>query len=338
MLALAAEREAVWPRSGQAHFLTPNEKRAELGFEPVDGGDELVAPVLLGLGGLPGGPPGNFKSGGAAEAHTALPLETKDRAAALARFQELSRELEKAKSEGKTHKVWRIVKDGKTREAHRVMEGVTVPIDEDFTVAGERLRLPSDVARGSPGNTFNCRCFVEFVTRDGEGADGEIRQPTPKLKPLPQEPVVVEEMYKDLEFDPDGPSQTQVIITNPFDALRVNRVRHEAISATNLLFLTRTNNAGDAFRHAYWSFRMTQEIGVTEAKKFGDAHERESEQPLDQQLMDLFNNHQGRVLAIENPQGDAGTVVLKALREGHLQERPVAIAPTLSEDSNNLDN
>ena len=54
--ALAAEREAVWTRIGQAPFLTPNEKRAELGFAPVDGGDELVAPVPLGLGlgGLPG--------------------------------------------------------------------------------------------------------------------------------------------------------------------------------------------------------------------------------------------------------------------------------------------
>ena len=29
--ALAAEREAVWTRIGQAHFLTPNEKRAEPG-------------------------------------------------------------------------------------------------------------------------------------------------------------------------------------------------------------------------------------------------------------------------------------------------------------------
>ena len=162
--ALAAEREAVWTRIGQAPFLTPNEKRAELGFAPIDGGDELVAPVPLGLGGLPGGPPGNFKSGRAAEAHAALPLETKDRAAALARFRELTLTALKAKSEGKTHKVWRIVKDGKTREAHRVMEGVTVPIDEDFTVAGERLRLPSDVARGSPGNTFNCRCSVSYLT------------------------------------------------------------------------------------------------------------------------------------------------------------------------------
>ena len=54
--ALAAEREAVWTRLGQAPFLTPNEKRAELGFAPVDGGDELVAPAPLGLGfgGLPG--------------------------------------------------------------------------------------------------------------------------------------------------------------------------------------------------------------------------------------------------------------------------------------------
>ena len=337
--ALAAEREAVWTRIGQAHFLTPNEKRAELGFAPVDGGDELVAPVPLGLGGLPGGPPGNFKSGRAAEAHAALPLETKDRAAALARFQEFSQELEKAKADGKTHKVWRIVKDGKTREAHRVMEGATVPIDEDFTVAGERLRLPSDVARGSPGNTFNCRCSVEFVMRDGEGGDEESK-PASRLKPLPQEPVVVEEMYKDLEFDPDGPSQNLVIITNPLDSIKVQQARTEAEAATKILFPTlhRHNDAGDAFRHAYWNFRMTQEIGLEEAKKFGDAHEREDGQLTDQQLMDLFNNHQGRILAVENPEGDAGTVVLRALRAGHLQERPVATVSPLPEDLDGQDN
>jgi len=39
--ALAVEREALWNRLGTAGFLTTNEKRAILGFDPVDGGDQL---------------------------------------------------------------------------------------------------------------------------------------------------------------------------------------------------------------------------------------------------------------------------------------------------------
>jgi len=39
--AFMAEREALWARVGAAQFLTVNEKRRQLGFEPVAGGDEL---------------------------------------------------------------------------------------------------------------------------------------------------------------------------------------------------------------------------------------------------------------------------------------------------------
>jgi HK97 family phage portal protein len=41
--ALAAEREAVWARVAAAEFLTVNEKRAAVGYEPVAGGDGLAA-------------------------------------------------------------------------------------------------------------------------------------------------------------------------------------------------------------------------------------------------------------------------------------------------------
>ena len=66
---------------------------------------------------------------------------------------------------------------------------------------------------------------------------------------------------------------------------------------------------GDAFRHTLWNYRMTQNMGRSEAKKFGDAHERgnwylqrqrgqeygagNSEGSRD---MDLHNNHIGRNL------------------------------------------
>lgn len=40
--ALAAERDAVWARVGAAGFLTVNEKRAALGYPPVENGDRLA--------------------------------------------------------------------------------------------------------------------------------------------------------------------------------------------------------------------------------------------------------------------------------------------------------
>ncbi|MBX9592509.1 MAG: phage portal protein [Hyphomonadaceae bacterium] len=41
--ALSIEREALWTRIDKATFLTQNEKRAAVGYGPVDGGDELKA-------------------------------------------------------------------------------------------------------------------------------------------------------------------------------------------------------------------------------------------------------------------------------------------------------
>ena len=43
--ALSTEREALWERVRVADFLTINEKRAAVGYEPVEGGDELGAPI-----------------------------------------------------------------------------------------------------------------------------------------------------------------------------------------------------------------------------------------------------------------------------------------------------
>jgi phage portal protein BeeE len=41
--ALAVRRAAQWERLNSATFLTTNEKRAELGYGPVQGGDELFS-------------------------------------------------------------------------------------------------------------------------------------------------------------------------------------------------------------------------------------------------------------------------------------------------------
>lgn len=49
---------------------------------------------------------------------------------------------------------------------------------------------------------------------------------------------------------------------------------------------------GDAYRHCYWSARMTIDMGVGEAQGFGDRHEAESS-GRDKE-MDLANNATGR--------------------------------------------
>jgi HK97 family phage portal protein len=40
---LSTEREALWARVERATFLTRNEKRAAVGYGPVDGGDDIAA-------------------------------------------------------------------------------------------------------------------------------------------------------------------------------------------------------------------------------------------------------------------------------------------------------
>jgi len=157
--ALAPEREALYGRLNGAGFLTPNEKRAAVGLGPVEGGDTLLPPAPL-LPPARGGPrPFNLRG------HTLSGCEAKAqavRAARAARFAELSRALKAAREDGKTVKIWRTQSDGQVRESHRAMEGVRVPIDAAFAVAGERLFLPCD-PDGSFEETAGCRCFVEFV-------------------------------------------------------------------------------------------------------------------------------------------------------------------------------
>jgi hypothetical protein len=60
----------------------------------------------------------------------------------------------------------------------------------------------------------------------------------------------------------------------------------------------------DAFRHAYWSARMTYEFGEEWAKQFATAHEAVPEsvnKSAAREAMDLYNNKIGRDIARLNP-------------------------------------
>ena len=76
----------------------------------------------------------------------------------------------------------------------------------------------------------------------------------------------------------------------------------------------------DAFRHCYWSCRMTQEIGVRKAGLVTDIHELCN--PKGPSLMDYFNNYVGRSIASGNPSCNCEAECLYAAWTGRLQLHP----------------
>jgi hypothetical protein len=56
----------------------------------------------------------------------------------------------------------------------------------------------------------------------------------------------------------------------------------------------------DAFRHAYWNGLLTHEFGGGWTKEFATAHEAYPKNPGTREAMDLYNNHIGRKIALEN--------------------------------------
>ena len=77
------------------------------------------------------------------------------------------------------------------------------------------------------------------------------------------------------------------------------------------------NGDADAFRHCYWSGRMTKEFGWETAKGFGDRHEYSEDQHPFEADADLYNNRQGRIWAQQVE--DIGKRCLDGMLNGELQ-------------------
>ncbi|MCC6976088.1 MAG: WXG100 family type VII secretion target [Anaerolineae bacterium] len=91
-----------------------------------------------------------------------------------------------------------------------------------------------------------------------------------------------------------------------------NNLHDEAFEVENQFFpnqdqdgdgTVQANNdgLGDAFRHAYWSARMTQEFGADWAEEFTSAHETKAGNPAARDFMDRHNNALGIRIAQEYP-------------------------------------
>jgi hypothetical protein len=81
------------------------------------------------------------------------------------------------------------------------------------------------------------------------------------------------------------------------------------------------NNQADAFRHAYWSARITSVMGADYAKDFTTAHETDPKSERNEQFMDLHNNEVGITIGSQYSSRYPLAIklqVLNALRNGDL--------------------
>jgi len=169
-----------------------------------------------------------------------------------------------------------------------------------------------------------------FERMDGKLDQAAVLNPGPPTT----KPVDEFDMYRKLDFDPDGLSEAQVAMTIlPLvrDALRIVK---ETVESTRKKFRNRTiwDTNADAFRHALWNFEITKRFGAHHAKRITDAHEISEVNDPGSRIMDLFNNNVGRQLAMDprNHNRDGATVILEAIKRGELQTEPFRVQPVPS--------
>ncbi len=162
-----------------------------------------------------------------------------------------------------------------------------------------------------------------------------------RMSPTPYTPEslvggvkTLEEFYKIVKFNPYGESLNVVAIKDPFGAIHAKSVKDETVALTSKLFpnVYAYDNEADAFRHAYFSFRLSQEIGESRAKRFTDAYEIHNINRVGSRCMDLWNNREGRMMnaAIKNSakfdkKNLAEREVLNAIKMKKLALRPFQI-------------
>ena len=185
--------------------------------------------------------------------------------------------------------------------------------DDDHTLAGgPRRDRPGDGGSGKPAAS-------------GHGKPPGGGRVAPNLPPPTSDRVVPGDLYRILDYDPDGSSQLWEGVSSMLDARKGSNAADAAREATRLEFKGKPmgDSDADAFRHALWHYKMTKQIGAEAAKRFGDAHETSGSDTEGSLLMDLYNNDVGRRLALDpkNSNRSDEDVILEALNNGRLQTR-----------------
>lgn len=71
-------------------------------------------------------------------------------------------EFREAEESGKSYKIWYTEGDERVRDAHFMVDGMRIPIDQPFPVGNDLMMYPHDYMGGSPENIINCRCTCYY--------------------------------------------------------------------------------------------------------------------------------------------------------------------------------
>jgi RHS repeat-associated protein len=127
---------------------------------------------------------------------------------------------------------------------------------------------------------------------------------------------------------PCGLYATAVARVGGGNAEKAYRLRTEALAVAKSTGLPDpTDGPQDAFRHCYWSCRMTQDLGPDAATKIGYLYEECRSDPTrpGSTVMDLVNNLVGR--SVGQPGADCRTICFDNTRNGILQTGPGGSIP-----------
>ena len=141
-------------------------------------------------------------------------------------------------------------------------------------------------------------------------------------------------------FKLSGPKRTWVLF-HPFKATKSLKISKEtnrvadSIAKSGALDGDRSGGQVDAFRHAYWMARLTQEMGERAARSLGKAHEKENyltykKSKLEDGVVpdeissevDLYNNDQGiKLISKGSKVSKKGLIyrIINAIKSGKLK-------------------
>lgn len=175
--------------------------------------------------------------------------------------------------------------------------------------------------------------MYDFSNKDCGGPGGFCNEVDDELQSKPSE--MPSELYlrayaaSVLEFDEDGMGRKSVAALLGTSALTAHSVFEEAESVAKKVFAGYrggVNDHVDAFRHAYANYVLTKQFGAATTKMVGESHERSSPNAWRERVMDLYNNHVGRVLALRGDRRPAEVVILDAFARGLLMTRMPSVA------------
>lgn len=109
--------------------------------------------------------------------------------------------------------------------------------------------------------------------------------------------------------------EAEVISNHPSMVPNMIRITREAKNKSVTYRKADRSFPEDAFRHVYWSYHLTRQLGPELAKQITDAHETAPGNTTKERSMDYHNNEVGRDLANTNlSENQIRTIVLKSER------------------------